>query len=163
MKCEETRPLLYRFVDHALLEEDAAAVRSHLEDCRTCAARLSRVMELEELVGVVEDEFPSPRLRQSVLAAYRARTSTSSENKATRRSGVPFARVAALIAISIGLSSGMTALAIKRGSMVPAAEQGSASAVAPIETSFPLVTTDSYSVVRADGVREIGWKTRVIN
>ena len=113
------RELLGAYALAAVSREEMAAVESHLDECASCR---SEVSELRAIVAVVpltvEDRAPSPGLRSSILAAVAAeqaahpRPSSSPQQAAPIvdlaaerrwRSLLPWAAVAAMLLLSVGL------------------------------------------------------------
>ena len=162
MECTHVRPLLYRFVEDQLLPDDAAAVQEHLSGCEACSARTGQIVAIDEAVLSVEEEPPSPRLRQKLLADYRRLITRKTSNHPSWP--VRFAkmrRVAAIALIVFG-SSTTTWFAGRSYYRATSREVPSERARVSLDHVFPLVISHPYTIEHQNGQRESGTRTHII-
>lgn len=162
MECTHVRPLLYRFVENQLLPDDAAVVQKHLSGCEACSVRTGQIVAIDEAVLSAEEERPSPRLRQKLLADYRrlmTRKISSHPSWWLRFAGMR--RVAAVALIVFG-SSTTTWFAVHSHYRTMSTEVPSERARVSLDHVFPLVITNPYSIVHQNGQRESGTRIHII-
>lgn len=162
MECTHVRPLLYRFVENQLLPDDATAVQDHLSGCEACLVRARQIVAIDEAVLNAEEEWPSPRLRQKLLADYRrlmTRKTSEHPSWAVRFAGLR--RVAAVALIVFG-SSTTTWFAVHSHYRILSTEVPSERARVSLDHVFPLVISHPYTIVHQNGQRESGTRTHII-
>ena len=162
MECSHVRPLLYRFVENQLLPDDAAVVRKHLSGCEACLVRARQIVAIDEAVLSGEEEPPSPRLRQKLLADYRrlmTRKTSSHPSWWLRFAGLR--RVAAVALIVFG-SSTTTWFAVHSYYRTMSTEVPSERARVSLDHVFPLVIRHPYTIEHQNGQRESGTRTHII-
>jgi anti-sigma factor RsiW len=157
MRCEDAQRLLYRLVDDRLLDDDADRVRKHVQSCRPCADAMRRITALDVWMTDATDESPPATLRPRLIVAYRRR-------HIERRPAYRFAwmRQAASIALIMFLSGAFTWLAMHERSAPINRVPSAPSRLVAHGHFFPLVLTDSYTVMHADGRRERGARIHIV-
>jgi anti-sigma factor RsiW len=110
--CEEARRLAHRAIDGEADASEVAALEAHCLDCAACAAERAELAAVGPLLrsALARPAAPALRLRFSRrLAAEQARERYWDE---TGRIARRWSRVAAVVAIALGLAAG---IAIVRG------------------------------------------------
>ena len=162
MECMHVRPLLYRFVENQLLPDDAAAVQEHLSGCEACSARTGQIVAIDEAVLSVEEEPPSPRLRQKLLADYqRLISQKTSKQRSWPNRFAGMRRVAAVALIVFGTST-TTWFAVRSHYRNMSTEVPSERARVSLDHVFPLVISHPYTIVHQNGQRESGARIHII-
>ncbi len=162
MECKHVRPLLYRFVEDQLLRDDAVAVQEHLSCCAACSARAGQIVAIDEAVLSAEEELPSPRLRQKLLADYRRLVTRKTSNHPSWP--VRFARmrrVAAIALLVVG-SSTTTWFAVRSHYRSMPTEVPSERARVSLDHLFPLVINNPYTIIHPNGQRESGTRIHIV-
>lgn len=162
MECTHVRPLLYRFVENQLLPDDAVVVRKHLSGCEACLVRARQIVAIDEAVLRAEEERPSPRLRQKLLADYRrliTRKTSKHPSWPVRFSGLR--RVAAVALIVFG-SSTTTWFAVHSHYRTMSTEVPSERARVALDHVFPVVISQPFTIEHPNGQRESGTRTHII-
>jgi hypothetical protein len=150
MTCERCGPLLSLYHDGMLEPKQREDMRAHLQRCPECTAQLARYTRIDAQIAQALRVTPSPRFSRAVLAATSAKEMTVALHARRRRSArrrvqvllgsVTGASAAALIALALGVASGMTPLR--------PAQHGNLAQV--VRTSVPM-TTESPLRDRATG------------
>jgi anti-sigma factor RsiW len=71
MPCQELVEVITDYLDGALAETDRLRFEAHLAECDACRDYLEQFRQTIALVGRVEPERLSPRMREDLLAAFR--------------------------------------------------------------------------------------------
>lgn len=162
MQCQEVRFLLYRLVDGRLLDRDADAVREHFKSCRACRKRYRQIVRLDEYMMSAEAEQLPARLRERLLTTYRRRIANKMEPKHRGWMRLVSLRRAAAIALVAVLSGGTTWTVVRHGGGVPGTPLTETQARMDLDHVFPLVLSDSFTMVHPDGRRESGTRIRIV-
>ncbi len=162
MNCNDVYPLMYRFLEDRLLDDDAGAVRKHLDACSACCERCERIVVLDESVLEAEDDRPSPRLRSLLLSDYRRYMVADVASRSPWWDRMRTVRRVAVIALVAFVSSGGTWYALRdadvRSVHLPETSQVGIS----LDHLFPLLIRDSYSIVQEDGRTQHGSRIQCV-
>jgi anti-sigma factor RsiW len=71
MPCQELVEVITDYLEGALAETDRLRFEAHLAECDACRDYLEQFRQTIALVGRVEPEQLSPRMREELLAAFR--------------------------------------------------------------------------------------------
>lgn len=162
MKCENVHPLLYRLLEDRLLADDAETVREHVDQCSTCRARFERIAVLDESALEAEDERPSPRLRPALLAAYRRQMAVEAASPTLWWGRMAGMRRAAAIALVAFISSGGTWLTLREDKQLPVHSPVVTTTRPNLDGLFPLLISDSFTIVHEDGRVQRGSRTQIV-
>jgi hypothetical protein len=142
-----------------LLADDHESVAGHLADCASCRRRLERIEDLDLVACSVEDEMPSPQLRNRIMNDYRAMFGGQRAVKRASSSTRRFVRLAASIAMIVAVGLGGY-FAGREAPDVPSAP--APSPVTTLHDVFPLRLVESYTVRAPDGQITQGARVKII-
>jgi anti-sigma factor RsiW len=71
MPCQELVEVITDYLEGALAETDRLRFEAHLAECDACRDYLEQFRQTIALVGRVEPEQLSPRMREELLATFR--------------------------------------------------------------------------------------------
>ena len=98
MKCAEIQELLYAYADDQLEGSDGARVRTHVEQCATCANELQTVTEMNRVLDSQELVEAPPGFSERVLSAIELVESLPT----SPRPGLPFLLKGVILAMAAG-------------------------------------------------------------
>ncbi len=162
MKCENVHPLLYRLLEDRLLAEDAETVREHVDQCSSCRGRFERIAVLDESSLDAAGERPSAQLRPALLAAYRRHMAVEAASRSRWWGRIGGMRRAAAIGLVAFVSAGGTWLTLREGKQTPVQLPVVTATQPNLDGLFPMLLSDSFTIVHEDGRVQRGSRTQIV-
>lgn len=71
LSCMEFIELVTSYLDGALPESERQRFEDHVVGCRSCGVYLNQIRQTIRMVGRLSEESLSPRMKQTLLEAFR--------------------------------------------------------------------------------------------